>query len=136
MAEYLLRHHLGPGTLWTVRSAGLEAMNGLAASQPAIETLDEFGVNLTPHRSQKVTKEMIDSATLIVVMTTSHVLELKQRFPEAQDRIYLLKSFDSSSGDKDIRDPIGGEIHTYQKIRDEINEALLGLILYLKQHKA
>jgi len=136
IAEYLLRHHMGPKISWQVRSAGLTAVNGLAASQPAIEALSELGVDLTPHRSHSVTKEMIDSATLIVVMTTFHALELKQRFPEAQDRIYLLKSFQPSSKGGDIPDPIGGEIHTYRTIRDEIDEALLDLILYLKQHEA
>ena len=136
MAEYLLRHYLGPQTSWQIRSAGLAAVNGLAASQPAIEALSELGVDLTPHRSQMVTQEMIDSATLIVVMTIFHARELKQRFPEAQDRIYLLKSFHPSSKGGDIQDPIGGEIHLYRTIRDEIDEALLDLVLYLKNHAA
>lgn len=134
MAEYLLRHHLGPRTRWQVRSAGLTAMNGVAASRPAIEALSEKGVNLTPHHSQGLAKDMIDSATVIVVMTAAQALELKQRFPEAQDRIHLLKSFDPAAKGGDIQDPIGYEMSTYRRIRDEIDAALPDLILYLKQY--
>lgn len=134
MAEYLLRHHLGASTPWQVCSTGIAAVDGLAASPSAIEVLAEKGVDLTPHRSRRLTKELIDAATFIVVMTSSHALELKQRFPEAQDRIYLLKSFDPAFKGGDIPDPLGGELNTYRKIRDEINEALLDFILYLKQY--
>ena len=133
MAEYLLRHHLGSKTFWQVRSAGLAAMDGWPASQPAIDVLSECGVDLTSHRSHRVTKERIDPATLIMVMTTSHALELKQRFPEARDRIHLLKSFDPSGRGGEIQDPIGGDIRTYRRIRDEIDAALLDLILYMKR---
>ena len=134
MAEYLLRQHLGPQAEWQVSSAGLFTANGMAASLPAIEVLREQGLDLTPHRSRVVTKDIVDAATLIVVMTTAHVTELKRRFPEAQDRIYLLKSFDPGCGGGDIPDPLGGTTNLYRTIREEIESALLDLILYLKSY--
>jgi len=134
MAEYLLRHHLGARAGWRISSAGLFTANGMAASMPAIEVLREQGIDLTPHRSRVVTKDIIDAATLIVVMTASHATELKRRFPEIHDRIYLLKSFDPGCGGGDIPDPLGGTIALYRTIRDEIESALLDLILYLKSH--
>lgn len=133
MAEYLLRHHLGPQSEWKVSSAGLFTGYGMAASVPAIEVLREQNINLNPHRSRSVSKDDIDSAALIVVMTASHMAELKRRFPEAQDRIYLLKSFDPGSGGGDIQDPLGGTTDQYRKTRDEIDSALLDLIVYLKK---
>jgi len=134
MAEYLLRRRLGARADWQVSSVGLCTGNGMAASLPAIEVLREQGIDLTPHRSRVVTKNIIDAATLIVVMTTAHVAELKRRFPEAQDRIYLLKSFDPGCGGGDISDPLGGTKALYRTIRDEIESALLDLILYLKSY--
>jgi protein-tyrosine phosphatase len=134
MAEYLLRHRLGKQADWQVGSAGLFTDNGMAASQPAIEVLREQAIDLTPHRSRVVTKNMIDTATLIVVMTSTHAVELKRRFPEAQDRIYLLKSFDPGSGGGDIPDPLGGTIVQYRTIRNEIEATLPDLILYLKSY--
>ncbi|MBI2438938.1 MAG: low molecular weight protein arginine phosphatase [Lentisphaerae bacterium] len=134
VAEYLLRRQLGLETPWQVRSAGLFAGQGTPASPPAIEVLRERGINLRPHRSRQVTKEMVDAATLIVVMTNEHLAELKRRFPEAQDRIYLLKSFCSSGDDRDIRDPLGGTAFVYRAVCNEIEAALPGLILYLKSY--
>jgi protein-tyrosine-phosphatase len=134
MAEYLLRCRLGKQADWQVDSAGLVAGNGMAASQLAIEVLREQAIDLTPHRSRVVTKDIIDAATLIVVMTATHAAELKRRFPEAQDRIYLLKSFDPGCGGGDIPDPLGGTTAQYRTIRDEIEATIPDLILYLKSY--
>ena len=134
MAEYLLRRRLGKQADWKIGSAGLFAGNGMAASQPAIEVLREQAIDLTPHRSRVVTKDIIDAAVLIVVMTSTHAVELKRRFPEAQDRIYLLKSFDPGCGGGDISDPLGGTKAEYRTIRDEIEATLPDLILYLKSY--
>ena len=82
MAEYLLRRRLGKQADWKISSAGLFTGNGMAASQPAIEVMQEQAIDLTPHRSRVVTKDIIDAATLIVVMTATHAAELKRRFPE------------------------------------------------------
>jgi protein-tyrosine-phosphatase len=145
MAEYLLRQHLGPKTSWRVSSAGLAAVDGAAASPPALEVLAEKGVDLAPHRSRSLTRAMVDAAELIVAMTNSQVLELTRRFPEAKGRIRLLTSFaadnhrsragGSAAAAGDIEDPIGGAMSTYRRIGDEIDEALLDLILYLKQRE-
>ena len=134
LAEYLLRHRLGKQADWQVGSAGLFTGNGMTASQQAIEVLREQAIDLTPHRSRVVTKDIIDAATLIVVMATTHAAELKHRFPEAQDRIYLLKSFDPGCDGGDIPDPLGGTFAQYRTIRDEIEAALPNLILYLKSY--
>jgi protein-tyrosine phosphatase len=134
MAEYLLRRRMGARSAWKIGSAGLCACDGLSASRPAIEVLREQGVDLTPHRSRAVTKDIVDSAVLIVVMTKAHAAELKRRFPEAQDRIYLLKSFDPDGGKDDIPDPLGGSTGHYRTIRDEIETPLSNLILYLKTY--
>ncbi len=134
MAEYLLRHQLGKLTPWQIGSAGLFTDNGMAASPPAIEVLREQAIDLTPHRSRVITKDIIDAATLIVVMTSTHALELKRRFPEAQDRIYLLKSFNRCRSGGDIQDPLGGTKVQYRTIRNEIATALPGLILYMKSY--
>ncbi|MDD5676564.1 MAG: low molecular weight protein arginine phosphatase [Kiritimatiellae bacterium] len=134
MAEYLLRRRLGAHAGWQVSSAGLYTGNGMAASLPAVEVMREQGIDLTPHRSRAVTKDIIDAATLIVVMTSAHAAELKRRFPEAQDRVYLLKSFDPGCRGGDIPDPLGGTIELYRTIREEIESALLDLILYLKSY--
>lgn len=134
MAEYLLRHRLEPDSGWTVCSAGLSAMNRLSVSPLAVKVMSEKDIDLSWHMTQRLTQDIIDSATMIIVMTASHVEEMKKRFPGALNKVFLLKSFDAISSDEDIQDPIGLSIDTYKQIRDEIDNAMLDLILYLKSH--
>lgn len=135
MAEYLLRHQLGGPTSWRVGSAGLFADEGVPASQPATSVMRERGIDLTPHRSRRVTQELLDTATLVVVMTTAHAVEVGLRFPEARDRVYLLKSFGTRMPGEDIMDPIGQSVAGYRLTRDEIAAALPDLIAYLRHYE-
>ena len=132
MAEYLLRHHLGPDSGWTVGSAGLHAGPGQPASAAAVAVLAEHGIDLRGHRSRPLTREMVDGAALVVVMTAAHAGDVMSRYPQARDRVRLLKSFDRGSGGGDISDPIGGGIRDYRDIREEIESALLDLIMHLR----
>ena len=132
MAEYLLRHHLGPESPWTVESAGLFTDDGAPPSEGAVEALRARGLDLTPHRSRRLTRERIDGADLIVVMTTVQAAEVKRRFPDLQQRVHLLKTFDTGCAPGDIPDPIGGSAAVYRAVCDEIEAALLDLIVRLK----
>ncbi len=132
MAEYLLRHHLGPRAAWVAASAGLFAVHGLPASASAVSVLREQGIDLTPHRSRQLTGEMVDAAGLVVVMTGAHAVELQRRFPQAAPRVRLLTAFAGAAVAGDIPDPIGSSVQGYRMIRDEIDSALLDLILYLR----
>ncbi|MFC1461856.1 low molecular weight protein arginine phosphatase [Verrucomicrobiota bacterium] len=132
MAEYLFRHHMGPDLTWRASSAGISAPDGVPASTLAVQLLREKGINLTPHRSQCVTKRLVNSADLIVVMTDSHAGEMIKRFPKARDKVFLLKSFGAESPGGDTRDPMGLSEDMYGKILEEIDEALLDLFVYLR----
>lgn len=132
MAEYLLRARLGRDAGWTVLSAGVAAACGIPASREAVLVLAELGIDLTPHRSQPLTPELIDEAALLVVMTAAHSDCIKAAFPEATDKVFRLKSFASPSGDGNIADPIGLSTDVYRGIRDEIAASLPGLIAFMK----
>ncbi|MBI3987756.1 MAG: low molecular weight protein arginine phosphatase [Lentisphaerae bacterium] len=133
MAECLLKHRLGPKTRWSIASAGTSAGAGMPASPPAVEALREMGLDLTPHRSRPLTGELVDRATLLVVMTESQKAMILAMNPGAAGKVFLLKEFDSLSGGGDISDPIGLSVAEYRKIRDEIDNALLDLILHLER---
>jgi len=132
MAEYLLLSRIGPGSSWAVGSAGLSAVDGLAASRTAIEVMDEIGIDIRKHFSRELTGEIVDEATIILVMTSAHAAELKQRFPKARDRLYLLGSFNKHAGEKEIPDPVGSNIEIYRRTLKEIAACLDGLISYLQ----
>lgn len=130
MAEYMLRAGLGAESDWTVASAGLAAGVGMTASLPAVRTLAEEGIDLTPHRSRPLDRNLVDAATVIVVMTGGHRRQVARSFPDAMDRVFLLGSFGSGNGD--IPDPIGLADEAYDGIRDLIADALPDLMSFLE----
>ena len=131
-AEYMLKDKLGPDSGWKICSAGFSADYGLPASQTAIEVLKERSIDLGPHRSRPVDGELVDAVSMIVVMTDSHLAQMRALFPDAMEKVFLLKSFDSAAGGGNIDDPIGLSVDVYYRIRDEIDAALPGLIEFMK----
>jgi len=132
MAEYLLSRRLGTDSGWKVSSAGLSAGSGMTASKSAVDALKELGVNLAPHRSKPMSDDLADEATIIVTMTAAQREQLQTLYPKLAGKTYLLKSFDPSSPDTDVEDPIGSSAETYCQIRDSISAALPGLVSYMK----
>ena len=133
MAEYLLRARLPRGMRWTVGSAGVAASDGFPASAESILALREKGIDLMPHRSRALTRELVDAASAIVVMTAQHRATILERFSEAGGKVFLIKSFDSAASGVDVEDPIGMDLETYRSVRDEIDACLPELILFLHE---
>lgn len=136
MAEYMLRSRLEPGSPWIVRSAGLAAIDGLPASETAVTAMKETGLDARPHRSQGLTRELVDAAIIILVMTESQAMELKKRFPAARDRVHLLGAFrpPAHGTTGDVPDPVGGSLEVYRRTRDNIAGCLADLTEYLKNY--
>ncbi|MBN2302566.1 MAG: low molecular weight protein arginine phosphatase [Lentisphaerae bacterium] len=131
MAEYLLRTRLDGSSGWCVTSAGVVAGAGMSASAPAVHVMQEIGIDMTSHRSRSLTVELVDSATLIVVMTMAHRDQIRVFFPNALQKVFLLKSFSGSNGD--IDDPIGSSVSCYRAVRNEIDNAMPDLIGFMKE---
>ncbi len=92
MAEYMLRDKLKDDDTWEVGSAGVFAASGSPASQYAIDILAEKNIDMNPHRSKHIERDLVDEAALIIVMTMSHRNQMTALFPEAEKKILLLKS--------------------------------------------
>ena len=131
MAEALFNHALPPESPWRAKSAGLMASHGHVASDAAIAALQELHISLANHRSQLASRDLVDAAFCIVVMTRSHASQLETLFPNASDRIHLLRSFDPGANTDDVDDPIGMSLEAYREARDAIRSAIPGLIQYL-----
>ncbi len=75
MAEALLRHRLADlGVDATVASAGL-LRPGQPASDHGVDIMQARGIDMTPHRSRAISRELLGSADLIVAMAREHVRE-------------------------------------------------------------
>jgi protein-tyrosine phosphatase len=134
MAEALFMHRKGDLD-WEAQSAGVYAASGTPASRNAIEALRELDMDLTGHRSQPLTAELVAQSTLIVTMTHGHRFLILDCFPEVGNRVFLINSFGTSKVAADISDPFGGSLSTYKRIRDEIDRALSDLILFIRAAK-
>ena len=98
-----------------VMSAGVAAMAGGAASPEAVEALQNMGVTLSGHASQPLTDQIVRHSDLILPMTRSHRATLLRQWPEAADRVRLLRADQG-----DISDPIGGPLEVYRRCAEQI----------------
>ncbi len=125
MAAALLRRRLdenGHREGWRVLSAGLWAEEGEPASTGAVMAMAERGIDLTGHRSRRLTRPMVEEADLILGMTPHHVEAMRQAFPKARDRIDLLAKMAGES--HGVADPYGLSPVTYRATANEIERLI------------
>jgi protein-tyrosine phosphatase len=100
-----------------VESAGVSAMEGMPASEPAVAVMKSLGMDLSAHRSNALTLEAIARADYIFAMTPGHLRAVMRISPGAADRCRLLD-------DEGIEDPIGSDESEYARCADAIEKAL------------
>lgn len=123
MAESIAREMLGREV--KVESAGLLAWEGEPASPEAIQVLRERGLDLSHHRSRKITPALAAEADYLIPMTKSQEEVLKLKFPEQLHKIKRLG--DWGAGEMDVCDPWGGGRQVYSECADQITQALSGV---------
>ncbi len=118
MAEALLRRAL-PGT--TIRSAGLQAMIGHPADPFAVQLMAEEGLDITSHRAQQISSQLVREADLILTMDREQKKAVESRYVESKGKVYRLGEF----GQYDIADPYREGIDSfrvaYRLIDDGVN---------------
>jgi len=92
-------------------SAGTFAGDGESASQHSIRSMGKLGIDISNHRSAPLTKELVESADIIVAMTSSHKTAVGSLSPVFLAKTRLLSEI--SNGDGDIQDPFGGDFDIY-----------------------
>jgi protein-tyrosine-phosphatase len=123
MAEALFIDHLRQNqidpTSWKVESAGTWAAEGMPAARNSCTVMAERGLDISKHLSREVTKNMLESFNLILVMASNHKEGLCAEFGWLSSRIYLLSEM--SGEKKSVEDPIGGDLTAYRKCASEID---------------
>jgi protein-tyrosine-phosphatase len=145
MAEGILKKKLKEKNLKgiVVSSAGTHGLRNAPASLFAMQTARDRQVDITEHRSQELTQNMLHQADLILVMAEEHLMYIKRLDREASKRAYLLRAFalphpgsneDKGPGVLSIEDPIGGSPEDYEKsfcqIEKEIKRILPELLRF------
>lgn len=120
-----------------VSSAGTNTINGMPASENAKIAATEFGVDLSNHLSVMLSKEIIDSADLVICMTNAHrnaALRISQSGKSAE-KFKLLSEFSNEQIPIDISDPFGGNIVVYRNCFLQIKDFIDNLLAYLIEKK-
>lgn len=136
MAEKLLQHALAaedaPLNQLEVVSAGVAAGFGDSASTNSVEAVKKIQLDLTRHKSQPVTQNLIDQAFVILGMTQSHIDILQHYHQNLPERVHLFREFMGNGADPEIPDPFGQNFKAYANCLDSMAEAIPSLVRYLK----
>ena len=105
--------------IW-IASAGVAAADFSPASSNAKTVVrEDFGTSLDRHAAQSVTPSLVRVADLILTMGRLHRTALLTQYPEAAERVELLRP---DGGD--VADPFGGSVEVYRRCAREIAAAV------------
>ena len=136
MAERLFAARMGPASAWKAVSAGTAAGPGWAASEEAVLALREKGIDASSHRSQPVTRDLLEQSDLILTMTERHRQDLLMYDPAIAGKVRLVTSFGAAGREAHgVPDPIGQSLDVYRRTRDVLDSAIADVILYLLEQK-
>jgi len=113
MAEAVLRDALRGQEEVVVESAGLGALVDEPASEFSVKLMQERGLNISGHRAQQLTPELVTRADLILVMESGHRRAIDADEPTARGKVYRLGEWQ----DIEIPDP-------YRQPREAFEETL------------
>lgn len=103
-----------------VRSAGIQAVQGMPISNHAKELLENAKAPYTA-TSNAVTAEDVNWADHILTMTTAHKQMMYMMFPHAENKIHTLKEFVAYTNGGDVQDPYGGNLALYRETFQELS---------------
>jgi protein-tyrosine-phosphatase len=107
----------------TVASAGTGAFEGSAASDGALLVSMERGGDLSGHRSQPLTRALVEASDLVLVMGDKHLARVEEL--GGAGKSWLLTDYASHGGDlRSVSDPFGGDLETYRATYDELVEEI------------
>ena len=133
MAEMILRGELKKRRKQNVHvsSAALIDMKGGPADPVAVKLLKASGYDDDAvHQSRLLTEEMAIQADLILVMEDNQRKLILDKYPLAEGKVNLLKSYsrDYTEADGDIKDPHRMSIYHYRLCFSEIYLSIQGLL--------
>jgi len=136
MAEFLLRK-----ILFDEKISGVEVISrGVAAIENSLMSeigqavlLSEDGIHAETHRSGKITELDIERADIVLTMECFHRDLLKEKYPYAMGKIFLLSDYGNIKEIGDIKDPAGQSGDAYHRLRRELQLCLTGAFKRMKE---
>lgn len=100
-------------------SAGLHAGNGVPATDNACAVMRTLGIDISSHRSRRLTRELVDRADLVLAMSTVQRGRIVASFPEAKRKVAVLGHY-AGTGD-DVDDPFGHTLEAYHRCAEQLS---------------
>ena len=115
-----------------IRSAGTHAWEGAEAGAYAIDAMRELGFDLRSHRSQRLSKELLDWADQVVVMEPMHAEVACELLGPSGDRSKILQLWEDLPEQADhVWDPQGQALEVYRTSARVIGQSLEVLLVRL-----
>jgi glycine hydroxymethyltransferase len=116
-------------------AAGVHAVRGQPPSVHGVEVCRQRGVDISSFRSQPLTATLVDWATHIFGMTSSHLETIHLLFPQSADKTFLLREFEEPGATlwRDLPDPIGLGREVYEECAESIEKALPSVLAFVEQ---
>jgi protein-tyrosine-phosphatase len=105
-----------------VSSAGTNAWENVPATDEALLVGMEREIDLTGHRSRKLTPAIVSEADLIFVMTPAHLEQVKQM--GGRGKVHVIDEYASGRANLGIMDPYGGNLEAYRDTADVLEREL------------
>jgi protein-tyrosine phosphatase len=121
MAEAIARRETITRGLMDVEvgSAGTSTVEGSGSSDGALLVALEHQLDLSPHRSRPLTRELVESHDLVLCMTANHLDRALALGGEGKSA--LLSDFAANSAThQQISDPFGGDLEGYRETFAEL----------------
>lgn len=114
-----------------VASAGTGAWEGAPASEGAYLVLLENGVDLSHHRAQVLTGELVSEADVILTMSRAHLARVREL--GGGGRAHLLAEYAGAGGEAELSDPYGGDLDAYRETYRRLAALMPSLVARLSQ---
>lgn len=123
MAEYICRHIANEQcTTLEAKSCGVAAFDGEKASENAVLALKElYSIDLTPHKSQHITQDLVENADVIFTMSQRHADVICALFPKCKDKIICASP--------EICDPFMQPLAVYKMCAKQLYTQIKSLVL-------
>ncbi|HVE79100.1 MAG TPA: low molecular weight protein arginine phosphatase [Gemmatimonadaceae bacterium] len=106
-----------------VGSAGTSAWPDAPAADAGLLVGIERHFDLSQHRAQQLTRDLVDSADVILAMGPHHLERIEAL--GGAGKSYLLSAYAShGASERAINDPIGGDLEVYRATADELEREI------------
>lgn len=133
IAKQKIKESKENGDLFSVISAGTGAYDGCPAALNAVDALKKINIDLTGHRSKRITPEILKTADYIFTMTLIQKQEVLFMYPAGLGKTFTLKEFAYSCAQDDLNidDPYGGDQDCYRKCAFQLEDAITKVLAKL-----